>query len=116
MIADPPTAPAEARIRRFVSRARVRAEETGGLHSVIEHTLPAGTVAMPPHRHPRVGLLTSTLPHNTHRSLDRRLLSSVEASSPHCCPLACHCYRPPLSPLLLILQPLDPAAAGCHCN
>lgn len=50
----PAPAGREAHIRRFVSRARVRAEETGGLHSVIEHALPAGVVAMPPHRHPSV--------------------------------------------------------------
>lgn len=56
MTTDADAAPAEARIRRFVSRPRVRAGETGGLHSVLEHALPPGIVAMPPHRHAAVAV------------------------------------------------------------
>ncbi|MDF1502538.1 cupin domain-containing protein [Roseisolibacter sp. H3M3-2] len=46
-----PDAGTAADIRRFRTRVRVRAEASGGAASVLEHTLDAGCVAMPVHRH-----------------------------------------------------------------
>lgn len=49
----PPGSGSVARIRNFTTVAKVRAEETGGLYSVLEHTLAPGYVAMPVHWHLR---------------------------------------------------------------
>src|SRR5690242_4903637 len=58
------------------------------------------TILVAPHRHPCVGPFTSSRPPNVHRSLDRRPLSSVEASSPDSCPLACLLLPTTSCPLL----------------
>ena len=50
----PPDAGTEARIRRFGTRVRVRAEASHAAATVLEHTLAAGCIAMPVHRHPGV--------------------------------------------------------------
>ena len=49
----PPGSGLVARIRNFTTVAKVRAEDTGGVYSVLEHTLAPGYVAMPVHRHVR---------------------------------------------------------------
>jgi quercetin dioxygenase-like cupin family protein len=38
-------------IRNFAGRLRVRAQETGGALTVVEHELPPGFIAMPLHTH-----------------------------------------------------------------
>lgn len=48
-------------IRTFTGVVRVRSEETRGLLTVIEHTLPPGRVAMPLHRHEREAETTYVL-------------------------------------------------------
>lgn len=40
-------------IRNFAGQVRVRAEQTGGGLTVVEHTLPPGFIAMPLHVHQR---------------------------------------------------------------
>ena len=40
-------------VRTFSAAVRARSEETGGLHTVMEHVLPPGRIAMPLHRHER---------------------------------------------------------------
>ena len=47
----PPGAGDPARIRRFGTLVKVRAEDTDGRYSVLEHTLEEETLAMPMHRH-----------------------------------------------------------------
>lgn len=42
-----------APIRRFDTTVKVRAEHSGGRYTLLEHTLDAGFVAMPTHRHLR---------------------------------------------------------------
>jgi len=48
---SPPGAGDAARIRRFGTLVKVRAEDTDGRYSVLEHSLEDGTLAMPMHRH-----------------------------------------------------------------
>ncbi|HET6764789.1 MAG TPA: cupin domain-containing protein [Longimicrobiaceae bacterium] len=48
-------------IRRFHTTVRVSGESTGGAMSVLEHTLPAGFVAMPLHTHSRETEVTHVL-------------------------------------------------------
>ena len=55
---SPPGAGDAARIRRFGTLVKVRAEDTDGRYSVLEHSLEEGTLAMPMHRH---GTETKTL-------------------------------------------------------
>lgn len=45
--------PTTVSIRNFSGEVRVRAEDTGGALTVMEHTLPAGYIAMPLHTHQR---------------------------------------------------------------
>ena len=40
-------------VRTFSAAVRARGEETGGTHTVMEHVLPPGRIAMPLHRHER---------------------------------------------------------------
>lgn len=47
----PPGAGDPSRIRRFGTLVKVRGDDTGGLYSVLEHTLEVETLAMPMHRH-----------------------------------------------------------------
>jgi quercetin dioxygenase-like cupin family protein len=73
LIALPGTG-SEAPIRRFRTTVRIRAEASGGVASVMEHTLAPGCLAMPVHRHPTVaevlhvlaGTLTVTLDSRVH--------------------------------------------------
>lgn len=51
---NPTSTPAtDVSIRNFRGEIRVRAEETGGGTTVVEHTLPPGYIAMPLHTHQR---------------------------------------------------------------
>ena len=47
----PPGAGDAARIRRFGTLVKVRAEDTDGHYSVLEHSLEEATLAMPMHKH-----------------------------------------------------------------
>jgi quercetin dioxygenase-like cupin family protein len=46
-----PIPPTSVPIRNFAGQIRVRAAQTGGALTVVEHTLPAGMIAMPLHTH-----------------------------------------------------------------
>ncbi|HEU0051700.1 MAG TPA: cupin domain-containing protein [Longimicrobium sp.] len=56
-----PDAGGSVDIRKFAGIVRVRAEDTGGAMTVIEHVLPEGLVAMPLHRHARETEITYVL-------------------------------------------------------
>jgi len=58
---QPHAVPETIAIRRFQTTVRVSGESTGGAMSVLEHTLPAGYVAMPLHTHSRETEVTHVL-------------------------------------------------------
>lgn len=61
------------RVRTFSAAVRARSEETGGAHTVIEHVLPPGRIAMPLHRHERETETTYVLEGTLHVQVGKRV-------------------------------------------
>ena len=79
----PPGSGSVARIRNFMTVAKVRSEDTGGLYSVLEHTLAPGYVAMPVHRHVREAKTLYVIEGTATLLLDKRVFVASAGTTVH---------------------------------
>ncbi len=63
--------------------AKIRAEDTGGLYSILEHTLAPGFVAMPVHRHVREAKTLYVIAGTATLLMDKRVVTASPGTTVH---------------------------------